>query len=62
MANKLETNSVRESVQKILNTVDEYLKAQDVMKKGFLASLSEELQTLDKLLQAADIPDEPKEE
>jgi len=31
------------------------------MKKGFLASLSEELQTLDKLLQAADIPGTPEE-
>lgn len=40
----------RKNVQKILNDVDEFLKTIDMLKKGFIATISEDLQKLDQYL------------
>jgi len=45
-----ESANLKESIQGLLTSVDEYIKAQDVMKRGFLSSLSEKLQKLEVLL------------
>ena len=45
-----ESAKLKESIQGLLTSVDEYVKAQEVMKRGFLSSLSEKLQKLEVLL------------
>ena len=48
MVNSNEISEVRKHVQKVLNDVDDFLKTLETMKKGFLVTLSEDLQKLDK--------------
>lgn len=45
-----EIAETRKNVQKILNDVDEFLKTIDMLKKGFIATISEDLQQLDQYL------------
>lgn len=45
-----EIAETRKNVQKILNDVDEFLKTIDMLKKGFIATISEDLQKLDQYL------------
>lgn len=47
---KNEIAETRKHVQKILNDVDEFLKTIDMLKKGFIATISEDLQKLDQYL------------
>jgi hypothetical protein len=46
MVNSNEISEVRKHVQKVLNDVDDFLKTLETMKKGFLVTLSEDLQKL----------------
>ena len=46
-----QTELIRRDLQEALGSIDEYLKAQEVMKRGFLSSLSEKLQKLNVTLE-----------
>jgi len=59
MLNTNESAKLKESIQGLLSSVDEYVKAQDVMKRGFLSSLSEKLQKLEMLL--SELEEKPEE-
>jgi hypothetical protein len=46
-----QTELIIRDLQEVLGSIDEYLKAQEVMKRGFLSSLSEKLQKLNVTLE-----------
>ncbi len=56
-----EIAETRKHVQKILNDVDEFLKTIDMLKKGFIAIISEDLQKLDQYLSSIEKEDTTQE-
>lgn len=56
-----EIAETRKHVQKILNDVDEFLKTIDMLKKGFIATISEDLQKLDQYLSSIEKEDTTQE-
>jgi len=56
-----EIAETRKNVQKILNDVDEFLKTIDMLKKGFIATISEDLQKLDQYLGSIEKEDTTQE-
>ena len=57
-----QTELIRRDLQEALGSIDEYLKAQDVMKRGFLSSLSEKLQKLNVTLDSLTEKENSKKE